>query len=287
MIAIGHHYPPGNCSYQYCSHTSINACPAGAILRLQCVVYNAANIFQVKWYHSQNENPTELNTTTGGRYTANETSVPPYHGCTGDDWRLYQLIFNYNETDSGSYWCQIVTAGSIHLDLSEPWMVDTVNFPNETACVPAGDTDSKCVAQPTATPILSSTTVLAQDSSTSAEGVTTKPLVSATTTTHSPVETPSVPSSSTAPPSTSPPSTTLPAGCTVGGTSCSVVYLAAGLGVLAVIVVLLVVIVVVLVCISVRRGKKEGKGEMKVPMHFSRHDLTAVHSFLGTINLVS
>jgi len=110
-------------------------------------------------------------------------------------------------------------------------------------------------------PTLSSTTVLAQDYSTSAVGTTVKPFVSATTRSHSPVETPSVPSSSTATLSTAPSSTTPPVGCTVGGTSCFV-YLAAGLGVLAVIVVLLVVIIIVLL---LRRGKKKGKGE-------GRHD---------------
>ena len=237
----------------------MQGCPAGAILSLQCGVYNAANIMQVKWHHRpENGNLTELNTTTGGRYIV---SVSPNQGCTGGDWRLYQLTFDYNETDSGSYWCQIVTAGNIHLELSEPWMVDTINLPNVTTCANAGGTDSKCVAQPTATPTLSSTAVFAQDFSTSAEGATTKPLVSATTTTHRPVETPSsstVPSASPTSPSTTLPSTD----CTVGGTSC-LVYLAAGLGVLAFIVVLLVVIVIVLVCISVRRGKKKGKGEMK------------------------
>ena len=58
-----------------------------------------------------------------------------------------------------------------------------------------------------------------------------------------------------------PPSAT--AGCTVGETPC-IVYLAAGLGTLAVIVVLLVVIVIMLVCVSVRTGKGEP--------YFSRHD---------------
>ena len=241
-------------------------CPAGAILSLQCGVYNAANIMQVKWHHRpENGNLTELNTTTGGRYIV---SVSPNQGCTGGDWRLYQLTFDYNETDSGSYWCQIVTAGNIHLEL--PWMVDTINLPNVTTCANAGGTDSKCVAQPTATPTLSSTAVFAQDFSTSAEGATTKPLVSATTTTHRPVETPSsstVPSASPTSPSTTLPST----GCTVGGTSCFV-YLAAGLGV---VVVLLVVVVIALVWISVKRGKnsKKGKGEKK-SAYFSRHGQT-------------
>ena len=224
-------------------------------MRLQCVVYNAAN---VKWYHSQNGNAVELNTTnamelnttTGDRYIANETSAPSgsrFENCTGGNWRYYQLLFNYSESDNGSYSCQIVTAGNIQLELSEPWMVGTTKF-NITACSPGSglDTDHKCVVGLTAAPTLSSTTVLAQDYSTSAVGTTVKSFVSATTMTHSPVETPSTP---TAP----------PAGCTVGGTSCFV-YLGAGLGVLTVIALLLIVIVVVLVFISVRRGKKKGKG---------------------------
>jgi len=152
-----------------------------------------------------------------------------------------------------------VTAGNIQLELSIPWIVET-SIPNVTACGTAGDTDPNCVVGPTAMPTLPSTSVLAQDSSTSPVGTTVKPFVSATTMTHSPVETPSVPSRSTATPSTAPSSTTPPAGCTVGGTSC-IVYLGAGLGALAVIVVLLVVTVIVLL---LRRGKKKGKGERKV-----------------------
>ena len=263
---------PENCPYQYCTHTSTIMCSPGYLVRLQCIVYNAANI---KWYHSQNGNPMELNTTTGDGYIANETSSVPsgyrFENCTGNNWRYYQLIFNYSESDSGSYWCQIVTAGNIQLELSEPWMVDTVDSPEVTECGAAGDTDPKCVVGPTAMPKLSSTTVLAQDYSTSAVGTTVKPFVSATTMTHSPVETPSVPSSSTATPSTSPSSPAPPAGCTVGGTSCFV-YLGAGLGVLTVIALLLIVIVIVLVFISVRRGKKKGRGANTCVLLLYRHD---------------
>jgi len=196
------------------------------------------------------------------------TSVPPssrFENCTGDGWQLFQLYFNYSETDSGSYWCQIVTVDNMYLELSEPWMVDTsTNSGNVTECGIVGNTDSKCVAPATATSTLSSTT---QDYSTSTVGTTTKPFVSATTMIRRPAETPRIPSHSGAPPfttlaSTAPSSTTPPADCTVGGTSCFV-YLGAGLGGLAVIVVLLIVIIIVLVLISVRRGKKKGKGEKK------------------------
>ena len=203
----------------------------------------------------------ELNTTTGGRYIANETSAPSgsrFENCTGGNWQYYQLIFNYNESDSGSYWCQIVTAGNIQLELSELWMVGTTEF-SITACSPGSglDTDHKCVVGLTAAPTLSSTTVLAQDYSTNAVGTTVKSFVSATTMTHSPVETPSTPTPPTVPPAAS---------CTVGGTSCFV-YLAAGLGGLAVIVVLLVVIVIVLL---LRRRKKKEKGERKVAVGIIR-----------------
>jgi len=94
----------------------------------------------------------ELNT-TGSRYIVNETSAPSgsrFENCTGDNWRNYQLIFYYNESDSGSYWCQIVTAGSIQLELSELWMVDTTEV-NISECSPGPDTNPKCVVEPTAT----------------------------------------------------------------------------------------------------------------------------------------
>ena len=255
-------------------------------------MYNAAN---VKWYHSQNGNAVELNTTnamelnttTGDRYIANETSAPSgsrFENCTGGNWQYYQLIFNYKESDSGSYWCQIVTAGNIQLELSEPWMVDTVDSPEVTECGAAGDTDPKCVVGPTAMPKLSSTTVLAQDYSTSAVGTTVKPFVSATTMTHSPVETPSVPSSSTATPSTAPSSPAPPAGCTVGGTSCFV-YLGAGLGALTVIVLLLIVIVIVLVFISVKRGKKKWRGANICGLLLYSMTRTAVCGLLCTVTV--
>ena len=188
-----------------------------------------------------------------------------------------------NKSDNGSYWCQIVTAGNIQLELSIPWIAGT-SIPNVTTCGTAGDTDPKCVVRPTATPTLSSTTALAQDYSTSAVGTTVKPFVSATTMTHSPVETPSVPSSSTATPSTSPSSPAPPAGCTVGGTSCFV-YLGAGLGALTVIVLLLIVIVIVLVFISVKRGKKKGRGANICGLLLYSMTRTAVCGLLCTVTV--
>jgi len=158
-----------------------------------------------------------------------------------------------------------LSASNIQLELSEPWMVDTASssFPIFTECGTGINTAPKCaVKQPTAAPTTSSTTVLAKDYST---GTTVKPFVSATTMSHSPVETPSVPSSSTATPSTAPPLTTPPADCTVRGTPCFV-YLGAGLGALTVIVLLLIVIVIVLVFISVRSRKKRRKGERKAAL---------------------
>ena len=49
-------------------------------MRLLCVVYNATVPIQVRWYHSQNGNPAdveELNITTGGRYTVEESEQSP------------------------------------------------------------------------------------------------------------------------------------------------------------------------------------------------------------------
>ena len=100
---------------------------------LSCVVYNATGPIQVRWYHSQNGNPAdaeELNITTGGRYTVEESEQSPsnsrYENCTKDD-QLYRnaLNFSYSEGDSGSYWCRIVIGGGILLELSEPWTVDS------------------------------------------------------------------------------------------------------------------------------------------------------------------
>jgi len=225
-------------------------CPLRALLGLRCVVYNATNIIQVKWYHSQNGNPTELDTAIGGRYTVSNTSVPPssrFENCTGDGWQLFQLYFNYSETDSGSYWCQIVTVDNMYLELSEPWMVDTsTNSGNVTECGIVGNTDSKCVAPAIATPTLSLTTALIdQDYYDSISTLDAQ----ATTTVHSPFETPSVPSSSTAllstiPSPTAPPSAA--AGCSVEGTPCFVHGLTIGLGSLTVIVAFLVIMIVIL-----------------------------------------
>ena len=46
---------------------------------LLCTVYNATGPIQVRWYHSQNGNPAdaELNITTGGRYTVEESEQSP------------------------------------------------------------------------------------------------------------------------------------------------------------------------------------------------------------------
>ena len=91
-------------------------------------MYNATGPIQVRWYHSQNGNPAdaeELNITTGGRYTTEEsdlildtqTALMVIYIFTG----IYILIFNYSEGDSGSYWCRIVIGGDILLELSETW----------------------------------------------------------------------------------------------------------------------------------------------------------------------
>ena len=48
-------------------------------MSLPCVVYNATGPIEVRWYHSQNENPLadaeELNITAGGRYTVGQNRV--------------------------------------------------------------------------------------------------------------------------------------------------------------------------------------------------------------------
>ena len=225
---------------------------------LQCVVYNATGPIQVRWYHSQNGNSTdaeELNITTGGRYTVEELeqNSEDTKNCT-EGYQLYwnALKFNYNETDSGSYWCRIVVGGGILLELSKPWTVLTVNDP-VPACGISSQTDPKCAEQITA--ILASTTLLVQSSPTSEVRTTSEPSVSVTTVTHSPVQTPSVSSTS----ATSSPTSDAP-GCRLGEVSCFV-YLGAGLGALVVIVVLLVVVVIVLVHTSLKIRKKKRKGE--------------------------
>ena len=60
-------------------------------MSLPCVVYNATGPIQVRWYHSQKGNPAdaeELNITTGGRYTVEESEQSPisrYANCTEGD----------------------------------------------------------------------------------------------------------------------------------------------------------------------------------------------------------
>ena len=70
-------------------------------MSLPCVVYNASGPIQVRWYHSQNRNPAdaeELNTTTGGRYTVEESEQSPsntrYENCTESD-QLYRNTFEF------------------------------------------------------------------------------------------------------------------------------------------------------------------------------------------------
>ena len=154
----------------------------------------------------------------------------------------YELKF---EAESVSYQCHIVT----HLELSDlkHCAVKSTRI-NPTVCeggLPVctsdqSQTDSQCLVQITTTPVLSSTTLLAQSNSTGLAGSTIEP-------------TPSVPSTIASPLNAT--------GCMLGGVSCHIVYLAVGLGVLAVIVVLLVVVVIVLACISVTRGKQKMQGE--------------------------
>ena len=122
-------FPSGNCPYRYCSHIATLACSSGGLVRLPCVMYNATGPIQVRWYHSQNGNPAdaeELNITTGGRYTVEESEQSPsssrYANCTeGDQLYRYTLKFSYSEDDSGSYWCRIVVGVDILLELSEAW----------------------------------------------------------------------------------------------------------------------------------------------------------------------
>ena len=220
-------------------------------MRLACVVYNATGPIQVRWYHSQNGNPAvaeELNITTGGRYTVEESEQSPsnsrHENCTEGD-QLYRnaLNFNYSEADSGSYWCCIVIGGDTTLEFSEAWTVQSAS--GLATCGSNSQTDPKCAGQ--IAPTLASTTLLVQGTPTSVVRTTSKSSVSVTTVTHSPVETlsawstsvPSVPSSY---------STSAPPSPECGGTPCSVYGLAGGLGALALI--LLVTTVSVLVCIK-------------------------------------
>ena len=58
-------------------------------MSLPCVVYNATGPIQVRWYHSQNGNPAdveELSPIAGGRYTVEKSeqssSNSRYENCT-------------------------------------------------------------------------------------------------------------------------------------------------------------------------------------------------------------
>ena len=225
-------------------------------MRLPCVVHNATGPIQVRWYHSQNGNPAdaeELNITTGGRYTVEESEQSTYNSryenCTKVD-QLYRnaLKFNYSEGDSGSYWCRIVIADDTTLELSEPWTVQSGSGP--PTCGSNSQTDPKCAGQ--IAPILASTTLLVQSTPTSVVRTTSESSVSVTTVTHSPVQTLSAWSTSV-PSVSSSYSTSVPPSPECGGTPCSVYGLAGGLGALALI--LLVATVSVIVCIKLYRQR--------------------------------
>ena len=181
--------------------------------------------------NSQTEISTsELNITEGAKCKSRK------HMNNANCSDFYWFKFKF-ETAAGSiYLCHIVTP----LELSKDCRVESTR--NATVCdstLPVctygqPQTDSQCVAQIITTPILPSTTLSTQTNFTGSAGAVSEP-------------TPSVSPSST--------------GCTLGRVSCHIVYLAAGLGALAVIVVLLVVVVIVLACISVKRGKKKMQSE--------------------------
>ena len=234
---------------------------------LPCVVYNATGPIHVRWYHSQNGKPEELNITSGGRYTVEESELSPcnsrYENCTeGDQLYWNALNFNYSEGDSDSYWCHIVIGGDTTLELSEAWTVLSASG-IATCGTGSEQTDPKCAGQ--IAPILASTTLLIQNTSTSVMRTTSEPSVSVTTVTHSPVqthrpvqthspvETLSATSVSSVPSSYS---SSVPPSPECGGTPCFVHGLAAGLGALTLI--LLVATVSVLVCIKLylQRAKK-------------------------------
>ena len=228
-------------------------------MSLRCVVYNATGPIQVRWYHSQGENPTdaeELNITASGRYTVEESEQSPrytyYENCTEGD-QLYRNTLNFtysSKSDSGSYWCRIVIGGDTPLELSEPWTVLSIS---QAICGTSSQTDSKCAGQ--IAPTLASTTLFVQSTPTSVVRTTSEPPVSVTTVTHSPVKTRSVWSTSV-PSVSSSYSSSVPPSPECGGISCSVYGLAGGLGALTLI--LLVTTVSVLVCIKLylQRAKK-------------------------------
>ena len=160
-------------------------CGSGGLVGLQCVVHSTAEPIQVRWYHGENTNMNpddadELNITAGGRYTvveSNKTSAQEDNENCGDGWNIFWLNFFYTdgEGDSGLYWCRIVIGGHTPLEFSEPWTLENTSN-NTTACEPGQIlTDSKCVGQSTTTPILQSTTLLAQSNFTSVVGATYEP----------------------------------------------------------------------------------------------------------------
>ena len=275
--ALSFIFPSGNCPYRYCSHTATLSCSSGGLVSLQCVVYNTTGPIQVRWYHSQNGDPEELNITAGGRYTVEESKQSPsassrYANCTKGDQLYWNVLnFSYSDGDSSSYWCRIVTDGDILLELSEAWTVQSITG-GPAVCGPGGtasQTDPKCAGQ--ISPILASTTLLVQSTPTSVVGATSELLNAIThgpvqthslVQTHSPVQTHSLVQahSPVQTPSAFSTSSSDATGCTLGGVSCFV-YLGAGLGALAVIVALLVVVVIALVHISVKIQKKKRKGE--------------------------
>ena len=197
---------------------------------LPCPVCSSIGSTKVTWYYSQSEIPTnKLNSTC---------ILKNYKNCS--DLKLYWYEYEF-KFESVCCSCHIVT----HLELSEYFTCRVESTINATVCdsgMPTctygqPQTDSQCVAQITTTPVLPSITLSAQSNSTGLAGTSSEP---------TPI---SVPSS------------TNPTGCTLGRVSCHIIYLAAGLGALAVIVMLLVVVVIVLACISVKRGKMKMQGE--------------------------
>ena len=238
-------FPPENCRYQNCSHTITCHCDSGILVRLPYSVCVSIGSTEVTWYYGQIENSTsEQNITAGATCTLKKE---PGNNVNCSDLRLYQYEL---ETDSASYQCHIVT----HRELLKNCTVKSTSN-SATACdsgLPVcaccqSQTDSQCVIQVATTPVLSLTTLLSQSNSTGLASATSEPTPSVPSSTFSPsittsqVQTTSVPSASSTPPSE--------------------IYLAVGLGALAVIVVLLVVVIIVLVCISVTRGKKKMQGE--------------------------
>ena len=220
-------------------------------MNLPCVVYNATGPIQVKWYNGNPADAEELNITAGGRYTVEESEQSPsnsrYANCTeGDQLYRYELKFNYSESDSGSYWCRIVIGGDTPLEFSEAWTVDSIDS-SLAICGPGpSQTDPKCAGQITTTPVLPSTTLLAQSSTEATSEPSTTSLVM-----HSPVQTPS--------------STPHSSG-RGGGTPCFVYGLAAGLGALTIILLVATVSVLVL-CHKVYIQKQKTTGLPLVSSH--------------------